>query len=108
MSAKSWIISLLDVKPHEGGLENVVDTVHWRRVAADGTNTVDSYGSQHIGPAGDVFIPFEQLTPADVEAWLVEAIGADGLAAIDANLDDSLQMLAAPPIVTVAPPWVSA
>lgn len=108
MSTKTWVISALDTKPSEGGLTSVVDTVHWRRIATDGTNTVDSYGSQQLGSPGDVFIPFEQLTPADVEAWLVEAIGADGLAAIDANLDDRLQMLAAPPIVTVAPPWVGA
>lgn len=108
MSTKTWVISALDVKPSVGELESVVDTVHWRRVATDGAHTVDSYGSQKLGSTGDVFIPLDQLTPEDVEAWLVEQMGAEQIAQIDANLDERLQALAAPPIVTLAPPWAGA
>jgi len=67
--------------------DNGVTVAHWRCTAEDGDYSASSYGT--IGfepdPSAEGFVPFDQLTEADVIAWVqaeldVESIEA-GLAA---------------------------
>ena len=64
-----WVISSLNAKISEGDLSNVIETVHWRLQATDDEHTADVYGSTAVELEGD-FIPFEDLTQADIEGWL--------------------------------------
>ena len=69
----TWQISDLKAKvqDEETGLENVIDTVHYRYQAEDGEHSADVYGSVGLeAPDADSFIPADELTVADVEGWL--------------------------------------
>lgn len=63
----------------EGELTNVVNMVHWRRTATKGIEGevgyyfADVYGALPITLTDpEDFIPYDQLTKDDVEAWLNE------------------------------------
>lgn len=82
-----WVISSLNAKINEGGLENVIDTVHWRYQLVDNEHTVDVYGSVGLdAPEGD-FIAYEDLKQSDIEGWLESKLDVEGLkAGLDAQL----------------------
>ena len=83
----NWVIASLDAKIAEGDLSNVIETVHWRLQATDGEHTADVYGSVGVELEGD-FIPFENLTQADIEGWLEAKLDVDALkAGLDAQID---------------------
>ena len=84
-----WVISSLDAKIQENGLENVVETVHYRYQLEDGDHIVDVYGSVGLeAPDANSFVAFESLTQADVESWLESKLDVEGLkAGLDAQLD---------------------
>jgi hypothetical protein len=49
--------------------DDLVITAHWRVDAVDGEHTAGAYGSVGF-TRGDDFIPFEQLTEAQVLEWV--------------------------------------
>ncbi len=102
----SWDVSLLKCHPQHENRKNVVFMVYWRRQAADGVNGVDTYGSQEIAfdPTAP-FTPYENITLKQVEEWLVKAIGAKEVAAMDARLAEQLANKAASNVVTPPIPW---
>ena len=74
-----WIVSQMNCQIKEGELTNVVNMVHWRRTATQGVEGkegyyfADVYGALPItNPDPEDFIPYEQLTKADVDEWLNE------------------------------------
>lgn len=83
-----WVISSLNAKINDGGLENVIETIHYRYQLVDGEHTVDVYGSVGLdAPEGD-FIAYEDLKQSDVEKWLESKLDVEGLkAGLDAQLD---------------------
>lgn len=87
-----WVISGLHAKINdtELGLQNVVESVHYRFQAEDAEgNIADTYGSVAVEDAQvDGFIPYESLTQADVEAWLEAKLDVESLkAGLDAQLE---------------------
>lgn len=106
-STKNWVISQMEVKNQEDGLQNVVYVVHWRRQASevDGDKTyfAESYGTVSL-PAPDPadFTPYNQLTKAQVEGWLDESLNVE---AIDASLDAQIEQQKNPQTSTPALPW---
>jgi hypothetical protein len=103
----SWVISQLECYPQKDSKQNVVFTVHWRRQAQDGNYTADVYGSQSIAldPAAS-FTPFNNLTKPQVEKWLVDGMGPNRIAELDAALLANIESQKNPPVVTPAIPWV--
>ena len=74
-----WIVSQMNCQIKEGELTNIVNMVHWRRTATQGVEGeigyyfADVYGALPItNPDPDDFIPYDQLTKADVDGWLDE------------------------------------
>lgn len=102
----SWVIVQLECYPEHEGHNDVVFTVHWRRQASDGTHMADVYGSQPVtlDPSAP-FTPYDQLTQAQVEGWLVDAMGAERVAELDANLAKQIENQIVPPVVTPPLPW---
>ena len=78
----------------ELGLEKVIESIHWRYQAEDAEgNIADVYGSVGLeAPEGD-FIAYEDLTQADVEAWLESKLVVEQL---QAGLDAKLEAMANP------------
>jgi hypothetical protein len=95
-----WVISGLHAKIQEGELSNVIESVHWRYQAEDAEgNIADVYGSVGVdAPEADAFIPYEDLTQADVESWLEAKLDVDGL---KAGLDAQLELQANPTHATL-------
>jgi hypothetical protein len=89
MATYKWVISDLKAKIQDGELSNVIDTIHWRYQATDGEFTADVYGSVGLeAPEADSFIPADELTVADVEAWLEAKLDVEALKeGLDAQLD---------------------
>lgn len=89
MNSYKWVISGLHAKIQEGELSNVIESIHWRYQAEDADgNIADVYGSVGLeAPEGD-FIAYEDLTQADVEAWLESKLVVEQLqAGLDAKLE---------------------
>jgi hypothetical protein len=96
----TWLISDLQAKIQEGELSNVIDTIHWRYQATDGENTADVYGSVGLeSPEADSFIPSEDLTVADVEAWLEAKLDVE---ALKKGLDAQLYAIANPTHISLS------
>lgn len=106
----SWIISQLDAYPQHDGHSDVVMTVHWRRQATDGSgHNGDIYGSQAITLNPDeTFVPYANLTQAEVIGWLEDAMGAETLEAQKAALDKQIEDQISPPTTSPPLPWVTA
>ncbi len=104
----TWVISQLECYPEHEGKSDVVFTVHWRRQATDGTHTADIYGSQSVTLAPEApFTPYANLTLAEVEGWLVTAMGEERVAAQKAALDKQIEDQISPPILRPALPWAA-
>ena len=74
-----WIVSQMNCQIKEGELTNVVNMVHWRRTATKGVEGeegyyfADVYGVLPITLTDpEDFIPYDQLTKVEVDAWLDE------------------------------------
>ena len=61
----TWTIDNLDRQAVDG----LVITAHWRVNAVDGEHSAGAYGSVGF-ERGETFIPFEQLTEAQVIDWV--------------------------------------
>ena len=80
------------------GLKDSIQNVHWVYEATDGTYTTSSIGVETLdAPSAEGFTPFDELSEADVVAWLEAKVDLDSL---KANLDDQLDKIANPVIVT--------
>lgn len=80
-----WTISQLDrTLP-----ECCVTTAHWRVSASDGNASGSVYGTisfPHKDHNDPTFIPYDQLTEAQVLQWVKDEMGADQVAAHEANV----------------------
>jgi hypothetical protein len=85
----NWIISNLVAKIQDGELSNIIETVHYRYQATDGEHTADVYGSVGLeAPDAESFKPFEEVTEADVIAWLESKLDVEAMqSGLDAQLD---------------------
>lgn len=100
-----WIVVQLDTKPQEGGLQDVVSVVHWRRNATDGIYIAESYGTMGCStPSSTDFTAYPDLTQAQVESWLNEGLN---VFAIDSSLVNDIEFQKNPPIVTLPLPWIT-
>ena len=81
----------------------IITTVHWSASKTSGEHTASSYGSVGL-TTGDTIIPFEEVTEANVQAWLATALD---LTAMEASLDTQLAALAAPAVLN-GMPWAAA
>lgn len=81
----------------------------WYLNAIDGTNTPSCGGvTTFATSSSSTFIPYADLTEADVIGWVKAAMGASGVAELEAKLQLSIDQQVMPP--TVVPqdtplPW---
>lgn len=102
-----WIISAMDTAPSDGGLTDVVKTVHWRRQASleQGGKTYngDMCGAMGcVAPDPMAFVPYDQLTFEDVCVWLESNCD---VVSLDAELDQQIANAINPPIAQLPLPW---
>jgi hypothetical protein len=78
----TWAIAQMDRLTSDG----FVVTVHYRVNAVDGDYTASTYGTVgYTEQQGEQYIPYAELTEAEVVGWVQESLGKDtveeGLAA---------------------------
>ena len=99
MTTFTWTIAQLERNTADGG----VTVAHWRCTAVDGDHTAASYGTVGFTPdaSADGFVPFDDLTEADVLAWVYGSVDKDATeAALTAKIDADKN-----PTTTVGTPW---
>ena len=102
----TWSIVRLDCYPELDGETDVVFTVHWTLSATDGTYNGGVYGSVGVTlDAGATFVPYADLTEAQVIGWVQDALGAEQVAAYEANVAQQINDQIDPPVVTPPLPW---
>ena len=102
-----WLVSQLDTAPSEDGLSDVVKVVHWRyqaeQVDGDKTWFAETYGTASVGqPNPQNFVPYEDVTEAEVVSWLNEVLPVD---AMQASLEANIALQINPTEVTLPLPW---
>ena len=73
MTTFNWTISAVERAVSLDGLSDVIQTVHWRYRGTDENGiTAETYGATAVGePNPQDFTPWDGVTAADVEGWLV-------------------------------------
>jgi hypothetical protein len=84
-----------------------VFTIHWRLTGDDGEGHVaDVYSTQAvIYKAGSPFTPYSEITQEQAQAWIENAMGADGVQAAMDNIASQIQDQITPKQVTLPAPW---
>lgn len=80
-----WTISQLERSLPDG----VVMTAHWRVSDSDGAASGTVYGTISFpskDPSDPTFVPYDQLTEAQVIDWVKDAMGAEQVAAHEASV----------------------
>ena len=96
----AWDVKTVDTYPTKDSKSDVVYNVHWRLTATDDANndadgnpqTATVYGSQGL-ETDDLkdFINFDSVTTADVEAWVIAAMGEETVTRLEANLTQQIE-----------------
>jgi hypothetical protein len=74
--------------------DSVVSTIHWTASQTEDTFTASAYGSLGVpakDPSDPTFIPFDELTEAEVKQWVLQTMGEEAVAALQANLDGQIE-----------------
>jgi hypothetical protein len=109
MTTITWQIEQMSCYPQELGETDVVFSAAWRVNGTDGTYNATVYGSQSLSPydGKTPFTPYADLTQAEVIGWVQNAMGAEQVAAINANIEQQIENQVNPPIVTPPLPWAA-
>lgn len=94
------------VAKQEGTLQDVVIAANW--LASDSVDGIEAQqgGLTELQPAEPgSFTPYDQLTEAQVLAWVQAVLGAEQVAAIEASLAAQIEYAKNPPVVTPPLPW---
>jgi len=94
-----WSIANLERNTSDGG----VVVAHWRATATDGDFSASSYGTVGFTPDPDSedFVPFDDLTEADVLEWVYESVDKDS---VEASLASQIEDQKAPQTMA-GTPW---
>jgi len=102
----TWNVVQMDAYPELDGNQDVVFTVHWTLTGEEAGFSGGVYGS--VGVTLDeaaTFTPYADLTLAQVVGWVQAALGAEQVAAYEANVAQQINDQVVPPVVTPPLPW---
>ena len=86
-----WSVNSMTAYPEAEGEQNVVFQIAWVLSATDGTYNSASYGSVDTTyVAGSPFTPYNELTLSQVNGWVADALGPDGIAKAQADCDAAI------------------
>jgi len=96
----TWTIPLTE---YTNDSDKGIVTCHWRVTAEDGDYTASAYGTCGFtpDPSADGFVPYDNLTEADVLAWVYENVDKDAIeAGLTAKIDEQKN-----PTTEAGVPW---
>jgi hypothetical protein len=107
MTTPIWTITNLDCKPNVDGLVDYVVTAHWDCTATNGQYRGRVYNTTSFEVDADKpdYIPYADLTEAQVIEWVQASLGAETVAAHEENVAKQIDAIINPPVVSPALPW---
>jgi hypothetical protein len=107
MTTYTWTVTAMDCYPEVDGEVNVVFTVHWTCSGEESGFTAFVYSTQSVTvDPSEPFTPYDQLTQNQVLNWIwTSGVDKD---ATEATVNQQVQNLINPPVVTPPLPWASA
>lgn len=99
----TWNIEQLERSMPDG----LVLTAHWRVTGIDGQHSGTVYGSLGLptnDPTDPGFVPYDQITKEQAISWVKEAMGAEQVAAHEANITAQIEQQKAPATAS-GTPW---
>ena len=110
MTEFKWVIAALNCAVEKDGLPNVINVIHWRyqatQVDGDKTWFAETYGASSVGqPNPQNFVPYEDVTEAEVISWLEQILPME---AMQASLEANIALQINPVEVTLPLPWAPA
>jgi hypothetical protein len=105
----SWVINQLNCLVQQDGLQDVINVIHWTYNANDIDETgkdwfASMYGTASVEqPNPQNFIPYPDVTEAEVIAWLEEVLPVSDM---QANLIANIELQKHPIEVTLPLPWI--
>jgi hypothetical protein len=108
MTEFKFVISALNCAVELEGLPDVIQCIHWRYQATqlDGDKTwfAETYGASSVAqPNPQNFVPYEDVTEAEVISWLEEILPME---AMQASLEANIALQITPKEVTLPLPWL--
>ena len=102
----NWNVVAMDCYPEVDGEKDVVFTVHYTLTGVDGEYTGSVYGSVGVKlDDGAPFVPYANLTLNQVVGWVKDALGAEQVASMEANVTQQIADAKDPKVVTPPLPW---
>jgi hypothetical protein len=96
----------MDAYPEYEGNADVVFTVHWTLNGTDETHNGSVYGSVGLTLDSEAtYVPYADLTEAQVIDWVKEALGEEAVTGYEANVAQQIADQINPPVVTPQLPW---
>jgi len=97
----TWDCKTVDTYPTHDSHSDVVYNVHWSVSKEDGEYVASTYGTQTIDTSDlSNFKPFAEVTSAMVKGWVIDAMGEDEVANLEAGLDAQIEKQKNPTSVT--------
>jgi hypothetical protein len=101
-----WNIQQMDCYPELDGETDVVFTCHWVLSGEEAGFSGSVYGSVGVTIDPDApFVPYADLTQAQVIGWVQDALGEEQVASYEANVAQQIADQQDPPVVTPPLPW---
>ena len=102
----TWSINRMDCLAMEGGHTDVVSAVYWQLSGDDGSTACSVFDVTPLTlDLEEPFTPYADLTQAQVLGWVQDTLGADVIAAHEANITQLLAQIETPPPLIPALPW---
>ena len=107
MITYAWSVNSMTAYPKYAELTDVVFQVAWVLSATDGTYNSAAYGSVDVTYVpGTVYTPYDQLTLNQVNGWVADALGPEGIAKAQADCDAAIAAQKDPNLPVTPPlPW---
>jgi hypothetical protein len=95
-----WTVNSMYTLPNVPNQPNYVVNTLWTLTGTDGTNTASIQGNTQFAVVQEKanYIPYNNLTQAEVITWIQEALGTDGIANYEANVQGQINSLENPPV----------
>lgn len=103
MTTFNWSVTAMNAYPQAQGQADVVFNVHWTCAGVDGDHTASVYSTCQVEFTGGTYTPYDQLTQDQVLGWIWS--GGVDKDATQAAVEQQIQNLINPPVVTPPLPW---
>ena len=96
MTTYAWSINAMYTldTPEPGFVVNVL----WKLTGVDGQYTASIDGNSQFTVQEGTFVPYPDLTPEIVIGWVQTALGPQGVANYEANVQGQLNSMITPPV----------